>query len=40
MGLNPMNEYIEEVKKRYSADVSWDKSLTVEGAKQKMQKKS
>lgn len=40
MGLNSMNEYIEEVKKRYSADVSWDKSLTVEVAQQKMQKKS
>ena len=40
MGLNSMNEYIEEVKKRYSAEVSWDRTLTVAEAQQKMQRKS
>ncbi|MCC8407829.1 hypothetical protein LJ707_02740 [Mucilaginibacter sp. UR6-1] len=39
MGLEPMDEYLEAVKKAYHAEVTWDKSLTVENAQQKTGKK-
>lgn len=39
MGLEPMDAYIEAVKKAYHADVIWDKNLTVEEAQQKLGKK-
>ncbi|MCD8741047.1 hypothetical protein LT679_10575 [Mucilaginibacter roseus] len=39
MGLEPMDEYIESVKKAYHAEVVWDKNLTVQEAQQKLGKK-
>ena len=39
MGMQPMDEYLQAVKKTYRSEVYWDKSLTVEEAQQKMVKK-
>jgi len=39
MGLPPMDEYIQIVKNRYRSEVEWNRSLTVEDAKQLMAKK-
>ena len=40
MGLIPMSEYIELLKKTYQSEVIWDKDLTVEAAQEKMRKKN
>ncbi|MFW0718315.1 DUF6624 domain-containing protein [Pedobacter sp. N23S346] len=40
MGLTPMNEYIELLKKNYQSEVIWDKDLPIEAAQEKMRKKN
>ncbi|GGE44825.1 hypothetical protein GCM10011413_08700 [Pedobacter psychrotolerans] len=40
MGLLPMNEYINLLKKTYQSEVIWDKDLSIEAAQEKMRKKN
>lgn len=40
MGLTPMSEYIELLKKNYQSDVIWEKDLSIEAAQEKMRKKN
>ncbi|WDF55867.1 DUF6624 domain-containing protein [Mucilaginibacter sp. KACC 22063] len=39
MGLQPMDEYLQAVKKSYRSEVYWDKTLTVEEAQRTMIRK-
>lgn len=40
MGLMPMNEYINLLKKNYQSEVIWDKDLSIAAAQEMMQKKN
>ncbi|WDF53346.1 DUF6624 domain-containing protein [Mucilaginibacter sp. KACC 22063] len=39
MGLPPIDEYLATVKSTYKSEVSWDKEMTIEDARQKVLKK-